>query len=110
MLPLKFESPPVFVVMGWLPRESEEVVNVATPEPLSAPNPMGLPPSRKTTDPVGIPVLGGTGETVAVKVTDCPNTEGFAEEVTVVFVSALATSCGLPASAALLVLKLPSPP
>lgn len=55
--------------MVWLPTVNAEVVNVATP-PLSVPVPMGLPPSRKVTVPVGVPAPGATGETVAVKVTD----------------------------------------
>ena len=34
-------------------------------------------------------MIGGTGVTVAVKVMDCPNTEGLAEEVTTVVVAAM---------------------
>ena len=52
-----------------MPTAKEDVVNVATPL-LSVPVPMGLPPSRNVTVPVGVPVPGATGETVAVKVTD----------------------------------------
>jgi hypothetical protein len=37
--------------------------------------------------PVGVPVLGATGTTVAVKVTGWPKTEAFAEELTVIVVS-----------------------
>ena len=33
-------------------------------------------------DPVGVPAPGATGATVAVKVTICPATDGFGEEVT----------------------------
>jgi hypothetical protein len=43
----------------------------------------------KTTLPVGDPAPGACAPTVAVKVTDCPETEGFADEVTVVVVFAL---------------------
>src|SRR5712691_8943118 len=52
---------------------------------------MGLPPSRKVTIPVGVPTAGGTPVTVAVKVTGCPKTDGFCEEVTVVVVLPFAT-------------------
>ena len=72
----------------WLPTANAEVVNVATAA-LSVPVPMGLPPSRNVTVPVGVPAPGATGETVAVKVTDWPKTDGFADEVTAVVVSAL---------------------
>src|SRR5579864_2156589 len=71
-----------------VPAASADVLNVATP-PLSVPVPAGLPPSRNVTVPVGVPAPGDTGETVAVKVTDCPNTDGFADDVTAVAVSAL---------------------
>ena len=67
-----------------------EVANVATP-PLNVPVPTGLPPSRKVTVPVGVPVAGATGDTVAEKVTDWPKTEGFCDEVTAVVVFPLTT-------------------
>ena len=38
--------------MVWLPDAKDEVVKVAMPPP-SVPVPMGLPPSRKVTVPVG---------------------------------------------------------
>src|SRR5579859_5329949 len=60
-------------------------MNVATPL-LSGLVAIGLPPSRKVTVPVGVPTAGGTPATVAVKVTDCPKTDGFCDEVTVVVV------------------------
>ena len=92
-----------------MPTAKADVVNVASP-PLSVPVPMGLPPSRKVTVPVGVPVPGGTGETVAVKVTDWPKIEGFCDEITVVVLSALLTTCGLPVNDPVLPLKFPSPP
>jgi len=49
--------------MLWAPMESEEVVNAAWLEPLSAIVPSGEMPSRNVTLPVAV------GETVAVKVT-----------------------------------------
>ena len=64
-------------------------------------------PSMKTTVPVGVPAPGETAATVAVKVTDCPKTEGLKEDVIVVIVSALLTNW--PAAEEVLVLKLLSP-
>jgi hypothetical protein len=66
------------------------VVKVAIPA-RRLPVPMGEPPSRNVTVPVGVPAPGATTLTVAVTVTDCPYTEGLAEEVTVVLVSGLFT-------------------
>jgi hypothetical protein len=64
--------------MLWLPALSAEVVIVACP-PDRVPVPIGEPPSRNVTVPVGVPDPGATALTVAVKVTDCPDTDGFAE-------------------------------
>src|SRR5437773_10062231 len=41
---------------------------------------MAVPPSRKVTLPAGVPAPGLLAVTVAVKVTDCPDTDGLAEE------------------------------
>ena len=76
--------------MVWFPAANAEVVNVAEP-PLSEPVPMGLPPSKNVTVPVGVPGPVGRAEIVAVKVTDCPKPDGFSDEVTVVAVFALLT-------------------
>lgn len=92
-----------------MPVVKAEVANVATP-PLRVPVPIGLPASRNVTVPVGVPVAGATGETVAVKVTDCPRGAEFCDEVTVVAVLALLITCGLPVSDPVLPLKFPSPP
>ena len=92
-----------------MPTARAGVVNVAIP-PLRVPVPIGLPPSRKVTAPIGVPAPGAIAETVAVKVTDWPNTDGFADEVTVVAVFALFTTCGLPVTDPVLPLKFPSPP
>ena len=62
----------------------------------------------KVTVPVGVPAPGLTALTVAVKVTDSPNTEGFTDELTEVLVAALLTVCV--SVAEVLVLKLPLPP
>ena len=92
----------------WLPPARAEVVRLATP-PLNVPVPIGLPPSRKVTNPVGVPVPGGTAVTVAVNVTGWPTTEGFTDDVTVVAVLALLTTCGFPVIEPVLPLKVASP-
>ena len=89
-----------------MPTDSDEVANVALPE-LKLAVPSVAAPSRKVTVPVGVPVPGATALTVAVKVTDCPNTDGFTDEVTVVELLALFTVCGM--AAEVLELKLASP-
>src|ERR1019366_3141171 len=94
--------------MVWLATAKADVLNVAIPL-LNVPVPIGLPPSRNVTDPVGVPPPGATGETVAVKVTDWPKTEGFTDEVTAVVVLALLTTCGFPVITPVLPLKLGSP-
>ena len=68
------------------------VVKVAVP-PDNVPVPSVVVPSLKVTVPVGLPLPGATALTVAVKVTDWPNAEGFAEEASVVVVLALLTVC-----------------
>lgn len=94
--------------MVWLPTAKAEVVNVAWPL-LRMPVPMALPPSRKVTVPVGVPAPGATAETVAVKVTDWPKTEGLGDEARAIAVLALFTTCGLPVNEPLLPSKLASP-
>lgn len=64
-----------------------DVVKVACPDPLSVPVPSVVFPSTKVTVPAGVPVAGDTALTVAMKVTDCPYSDGLVEEVTVVRVS-----------------------
>ena len=91
--------------MVWFPTASALVVKVAIPA-LRVPVPRGDPPSRNVTLPVGVPAPGAITLTVAVTVTDCPYTEGFCEEVTVVLVSGLFT-CWL--TLPLLVVKASSP-
>jgi len=67
--------------------ESDDVPNVAFPE-LNAPVPKGVAPSMKVTVPLGVPAPGATALTVAVNVTNWPNTDGWTEEVTAVVVAA----------------------
>jgi hypothetical protein len=73
--------------MECVPRASVAVLKVAEPE-LSVPVPSVVVPSLKVTVPVGVPPPGATAETVAVRVTDWPNTEGFADDTTTVVVLA----------------------
>ena len=73
--------------MEWLPPPSADVLYVATP-PLSVPVPRVVVPSMNVTVPVEL-----EGNTVAVKVTDAPNVEGFNEEASVIAVPALFTVC-----------------
>jgi hypothetical protein len=61
------------------PTASVDVVNVAFP-PLSCPVPSTIFPAIKVTGPVGLTV----GDVmVAVKVTACPDVDGFGDEVSV---------------------------
>ena len=83
------------------------MVRVATPL-LIVPDPIETPLSRKLTVPVGMPAPGATAATAALKVTACPNTDGFRLEVTLVVVIALFTTC-TNAVEVLLALKLLSP-
>jgi hypothetical protein len=64
-------------------------------------------PSRNVTVPVGVPVAGGTGLTVAVNVTPWPNTDGSSELDTVVVVAGSVTVCVI--AAEVFELKLVSP-
>src|SRR5437762_14356468 len=67
-----------------------------------------LAPSRKATSPVGVPAPGATATTVAVNVTDCPNTELVGLLATIVVVESWFTTCAK--SAEVLPLLTPSPP
>ncbi len=91
VLPLKFASPPYDALIEWEPTASVLVTNVAWPEPFRVPVPRVLEPSLKVTVPVGVPAPGLFAVTVAVKVTDCPDSDGLAEELTSVVVLAFFT-------------------
>jgi len=67
-------------------------VRVAWPDPLSAPVPMVVAPSLKVIVSLaaGKPAPGATATTVAVKVSDWPNTEGFVPVVRVIVVVVVA--------------------
>jgi hypothetical protein len=86
--------------------DNAPVEKVATP-PVSVPVPMTAAPSRKFTVPVGVPAPGLTAATVAVKVTDCPKTDGLVPDVRLVVVLALPTTCDT--AVLVLVRKLTSP-
>ena len=92
-----------------MPAVSVEVANVATPEAFVVPVPIEVAPSLKVTlSPVGIvPVPGELTVTVAVNVTDWPNTDGFSDEVRAVLVLAWFTTCDT--APEVLVAKLVSP-
>ena len=89
--------------------ESDEVVNVACPDVMATVAARVTAPSVKVTLPVGVPAPGETAETVAVKVTTCPKTDGLAVELTVIALLALLTTCGEAASVPEPLKKLPSP-
>src|SRR5262249_62426108 len=70
---------------------SVEVLNVAVPLELRGRVANAVEPSLKVTVPVGVPAPGATTLTAAVKVTDWPVVEGFADELRMVAVEALFT-------------------
>ena len=67
------------------------VVKVATP-PLSVPVPSVVEPSLNVTVPVGVPAPGDVAVTVAVNVTDWPNTDGLTDETSAVVVASWLTT------------------
>jgi hypothetical protein len=89
-VPLLLPNPPVPVndaVIVWLPTESAEVDNAACPLAFTATaEARTVDPSANVTDPDGVPPFEVT---VAVKVTDWPEFDGFGVEVTVVDVAKL---------------------
>ena len=66
-----------------LPTAKVDVLNVATPLPFNVPLPSVVEPFLKVMVPDGVPE---EPVTVAVKVTDCPKTDGFTEDVKIVVV------------------------
>ena len=87
----------------------EDVVKVAWPLAMVTLAARVVAPSVKVTVPLGVPAPGATAATVAVKVTLCPNTEGLGEELTVVLLEALFTTCGVAESFPVELPKLLSP-
>src|SRR6266404_5675800 len=82
VLLVKVASPLYTTVIECEPVAREDMVKVAWP-PLRALVASAVAPSLNVTVPVGVPLVPVT---VAVNVTDCPNTEGFCEELTMVVV------------------------
>ena len=82
--------------MPWVPTASADVVNVACPKASMATGaPRSVPPSVNVTVPVvaGPPFAGPlVMVTVAVNVTVWPKVEGFGDDVSVVALSAFATT------------------
>ena len=83
---LLFESPLYVAVIGSEPTDSDEVVAVATPL-TKVGEPRMIEPAAKVT----VPVV--SAETVAVKVTAWPATEGLTEDDSVTVGDALLTIC-----------------
>ena len=75
------ESPLYTAVIGCVATVNVDEVYVAVPEPPTVTVARTVAPALNVTVPVGIAV---PCEMVAVSVTDCPYTDGFAEEVTTV--------------------------
>ena len=93
-----------------VPRDREELENVASPELLRVTLLASVvAPSVKITVPTAIPAPGATTVTPAVKVTGCPTTDGEGDEVTAVLVEALLTTWGDAESSPLVLWKEPSP-
>src|ERR1043166_8852937 len=90
VLVLKLPSPLYTAVIECEAAESAVVVNVAE-VPLRPLVASGVPASLKVTVPVGVPPPGAVTLTVAVKVTDCPDTDGLTEEPRAVVVLAALT-------------------
>lgn len=73
----------------------------------SAEVPTVAPPFFSVTEPAGVPLPGATAETVMVKVTVLPKSDGFGEEVNFVELDALLTLCARTADVLLLKSTLP---
>ena len=105
VLVLNVLSPEYLAVMEWVFTANVLVLKVAV-RPVSAAVPMDVPPSKNSTEPVGVPAPGASTATVAVNVTSCPNTDGVGVPDTVVVVDAFSTTCVVDP---VLVAKLASP-
>jgi hypothetical protein len=93
----------------WLSTLSVDVAPlVALPLFSITAEPKFVPSILNWTVPVGLPAPGATGATVAVNLTDCPDADGFCDDVTVVVVLAWFTTCD--SAVEVLPAKLESPP
>ena len=106
VLPAKLALPENDAVMLCAPVASELVL-IEAEKPESALEPSEVSPSKNVTVPLGVPDPGASTETLAVSVTDCPNTDGFGVLATVVAVEAVFTVCVCTAD--VLVVYVPSP-
>ena len=86
MLVLKLLSPLYTEVIEWEPGVRLLIGRVPWPA-LRVTTPKLVVPSLNVIVPVGVPVPGALAVTVAVKITDWPNTEGLTEDTTVVAVA-----------------------
>ena len=98
VLARSFVSPPYTAVIECVATDKVLVVKVATP-PLSVPVPSVAEPFLNVTAAVGAPKPADVAVTVAVKVTDWPNTDGLADDAsTMVVASFLTTRYPLPST------------
>src|SRR4029453_11952275 len=74
--------------MLWLPAGRAAGESAALPA-TSGTLPSSTIPSKKSTEPVGVPLPGGAAATVAVNVTSCPVVEGLGERATLVVLAIL---------------------
>src|SRR5439155_1301539 len=86
VLPVKPVSPAYCAVIVCAATARELVASVAWRAAFSAPAPSDVAPSKNVTVPVGVALPEATAFTVAVNVTACPTTAGFADDATVVVV------------------------
>jgi hypothetical protein len=82
---MNWVSPLYTAVIECIPVVKVELVNVARP-PLREAMPRTVPPSLKVTVPLGVPMAGATADTVAVRLTGWPRTEGLADVARVIMV------------------------
>src|SRR6516225_5846687 len=74
----------------WLPGNKVAIEGETAVSPLNGTGPPRFWPSTENcTVPVGVPVAGAFGETLAVKSTAVPKADGLCDEVTAVVVSAV---------------------
>ena len=79
-------------MIEWLPTARLGAVRSAVPDVSSAAEPSTAAPSRKVTVPLGLPLPAPVALTAAEKVIAAPEVAGFAEEESVVLVSAWVTT------------------
>jgi hypothetical protein len=89
VLVAELASPRYLAVIARVPTANLDVAKVATP-PLILTDLIHFVPSLKPTLPVAV---GPADVTVAVKVTACPDCEGFGLELSAVVVGYLSTTC-----------------